>query len=198
VNPLNVIATVSQLRVATSTLPGGTYSLALSFVTTAGSNPIPINMTFGSTLLGFAPALTPAEGRATASIGTTDSDGNGSTLTYLGLGGTAYVAEVNGIGLAGTDFANLLGGGGQATGPFGSSTTPTTSVLPGVPPSAPVASMPADHFSITRSTRSAAPATSSSVSRRPALSRCSAWERCWLPPPSLNLELCLLRSKRPR
>lgn len=124
------IATVSQLRSAVSTLPSGVQSVQLSFVTTAGSSAA--TFSFSSPLVGF-PTIFPAEGRATASIGCTDSNGDGALMTYLGLGGTAYLAEMNGMGALAPDFANLIPGGGMAAGSFlSNSATENLAPAPGV------------------------------------------------------------------
>lgn len=111
---LQPIVTLSDLRSTLRALPSGVMSCALSFVVTdlgAGST-----LSFSSAVGSFA-AINPAEARASAGITLTDSNGNGASAQFLGLGGTAYLAEVNAVGV-GPDFANLLPGGGVGTVPF--------------------------------------------------------------------------------
>jgi hypothetical protein len=136
------IVTVSQLRSAVTTLTGGIQSCALSFVVTAGS--LGASLTFSSAVGAF-PAISPAEGRASAQFGITDSNGDGALATFNGVGGTAYLAEINGVGAGAPDFAYLIPGGGIAVGPNQSTNPPadTFPVAPGAfsPIGVPVTSM---------------------------------------------------------
>lgn len=81
--------------------------------------------TISSPLLSF-PAMTNAEGAASAALSITDLGGDGVTLTPMGAG--AYTSNYNGLVPGGSPFANLLGAPVVA-GPF--STTVVSQEFPG-------------------------------------------------------------------
>ena len=86
--------------------------VTLNFNVSAGS--VDTTFTISSAILGFSP-ISPAEGRASASVNATDLDDNGVFLMPAGTPGTGvYSSFYN----SGTTFANLLLAGASA--PFGS------------------------------------------------------------------------------
>ena len=79
-------------------------SLNLNFAVQAGPNPITFSI--ASALLSF-PTIPEelAEGQASAAFSLTDNNLDGATLTGLGPGGGAYLAQYNGYVPGGTTFA---------------------------------------------------------------------------------------------
>ena len=77
----------------------------LGFDVEAGSTETIFTIT--SALVGF-PAIDPAEGRASAALTVTDTDGDGATLTGQGPRGGAYLAQYNGMVPGGETFAELI------------------------------------------------------------------------------------------
>ncbi|MEW6250969.1 MAG: hypothetical protein AB1716_10005 [Planctomycetota bacterium] len=92
--------------------------LSFGFSVSAGQQPT--TFTIKTALLQINPPLSPAQGRASAAVTVTDTEGTGALLR--GLGGTGgdkiYLAHYNGFVPAGTAFAELLTS--IAAGPFGS------------------------------------------------------------------------------
>lgn len=76
--------------------------VSLSFSLMAGGSGI--NASIASGLLSFPTIY--AEGKASASVTVTDSDGNGALLTGMASGGEMYSAHYNGYLGAGTTFAS--------------------------------------------------------------------------------------------
>ncbi|MFO0834232.1 MAG: hypothetical protein U0638_04620 [Phycisphaerales bacterium] len=76
--------------------------VSLSFSLMAGGSGI--NASIASGLLSFPTAY--SEGKASASVTVTDSDGNGASLTGMASGGEMYSAHYNGYLGAGTTFAS--------------------------------------------------------------------------------------------
>lgn len=79
--------------------------VSLSFSLMAGNSAI--NASISSGLLSFSTIN--AEGKASAAVTVTDSDGDGATLSGMASGGTMYSAHYNGLLGAGTTFASLGG-----------------------------------------------------------------------------------------
>lgn len=87
--------------------------LTLNFAVSAGSATI---YTVSSPLLSF-PAISPAEGRASAAITVTDAADDGASLTGGYVGGTkSFQADYNGMVPGGTLFANLVDNDSTSTG----------------------------------------------------------------------------------
>ncbi len=103
----------------------------LSFNVRAGSTTAVTNFTINSALISFAPLPNPYA-YATASVGVTDTNLNGATLTGLFAGGKAYQAQYNGASVV---FANLIstpvtaGIGGSASADERLPSLPTWCVL---------------------------------------------------------------------
>lgn len=89
--------------------------VSLSFSLMAGGSGV--NASISSGLLTFPNMF--AEGKASASITVTDSDGNGASLTGMASGGEMYSAHYNGYLGAGTTFASH-DGASLAAGAWGS------------------------------------------------------------------------------
>ena len=100
--------------------------VSLSFSLMAGGAGITASIASG--LLSFPSIL--AEGKASAAVTVTDSDGDGATLTGMASGGTMYSAHYNGYLGAGTTFASLGGASLVAGGWDSNSTSGSLGFLP--------------------------------------------------------------------
>lgn len=80
--------------------------VSLSFSLQAGNSAV--NASIQSALLTFG-TINPAEGKSSAAVTVTDSDGNGATMTGMAGGGQMYSSHYNGYLGAGTMFAALDG-----------------------------------------------------------------------------------------
>lgn len=89
----------------------------LNFSVSAGT--LDTLFTISSPLLSF-PTIDPAQGRATAGVSVTDTDGDGARMSLSGQAGL-YTSQYNGLVPTGTLFADLLEGDVVA-GPFDSAT----------------------------------------------------------------------------
>ena len=80
-------------------------TVVVQFTVTSGA--VDTDFTITSALNSFA-AINNAFGRASAGVTVTDVDGDGASLTGLGVGGAAYEAHYNGMVPGGSSFADLL------------------------------------------------------------------------------------------
>lgn len=107
-NNNNIIGRVTQLTVVnnadnTDTLNVQDALSSISFAVSAGAADTTFNLT--ASFINTGPVANAAL-RATSSIGVTDNNGNGATLTGGGAGGTYFNAAYNN----GTTFADLVAG----------------------------------------------------------------------------------------
>lgn len=107
--PIEIRDTVTDAVIATLNWADVVYifdpQAIVQFQVTAGNADTDITIT--SALNAF-PGITNAIGRASAGVTVTDLNGDGASLTGLGVGGAAYEAHYNGMVPAGTPFAELL------------------------------------------------------------------------------------------
>ncbi|MBX3357013.1 MAG: hypothetical protein KF745_01160 [Phycisphaeraceae bacterium] len=128
----NPIGQVSELSIFVIGQSSNQPRLGLSFAITNG--PADASFTFSSTLLGF-PVIPFAEGVASATMGVTDSNGDGVVNTGKFGGGFRFVAQYNGT----STFASLLAGP-LVAGANGSNAISDASALPVIaPPYTPIA-----------------------------------------------------------